>query len=278
MKSVSAEGKSLREKSIEDFGDQWTRYQDNEGYYGSSALFADMLSGLMTAPEFVGKEVLDVGSGTGRIVHMILTAGAQTVHAVEPSKAMDVLRQNLAPFGDRVVCHQVAGDQIPNVQVDLATSIGVLHHIPEPEPVVKKVFAVLKPGGRFLFWVYGYEGNEAYLRLIMPLRKLTARLPDFLLRGFCHLLNVALAVYVLLCRVLPLPLRGYMNEVIGHFSWKKRFLVIFDQLNPAYARYYTGDEAEKLMADGGFTQIQRSHRHGYSWTVIGVKPENKSKP
>ena len=103
----------------------------------------------------------------------------------------------------------------------------MLHHIPEPEPVVRRVFAALRPGGKFVFWVYGKEGNEAYLAWLLPLRQLTARLPDVVLRGICHLLNVALALYIALCRYLPLPLRAYMNEVIGHFSWRKRFLVIF---------------------------------------------------
>ncbi|MCB0384229.1 MAG: class I SAM-dependent methyltransferase [Bdellovibrionales bacterium] len=278
MKSVSAEGEGLREKSIEDFGEQWTRYQDNEGYYGSPRLFADMLSGLMDVSEIEGREVLDVGSGTGRIVQMILASGARHVHAVEPSKAMEVLRANLAGRESRVSCHQIAGDEISGLKVDLAFSIGVLHHIPEPELVVRKVYEALKPGGRFLFWVYGFEGNENYLRLILPLRKVTARIPDGCLRLLCHLLNVFLAIYIKLCHFLPLPLRGYINEVIGHFSWHKRFLVIFDQLNPAYARYYTGEEAEELMAGGGFVDVRRAHRHGYSWTVIGVKPENKSKP
>jgi hypothetical protein len=30
------------------------------------------------------------------------------------------------------------------------------------------------------------------------------------------------------------------------------------------------------MRSAGFTQIRKQHRHGYSWTVIGVKPESKS--
>jgi hypothetical protein len=52
----------------------------------------------------------------------------------------------------------------------------------------------------------------------------------------------------------------------------KRRLVIYDQLNPAYAKYYTQTEAEQLLARAGFSDVRTYHRHGYSWTVIGTKP------
>ena len=55
-------------------------------------------------------------------------------------------------------------------------------------------------------------------------------------------------------------------------SRKKRFLVIYDQLKPAYAKYYTGAEAEALLRKAGFVDVRAHHRRGYSWTVIGTRP------
>jgi hypothetical protein len=51
----------------------------------------------------------------------------------------------------------------------------------------------------------------------------------------------------------------------------KRRLAIYDQLNPAYAKYYTREEAAALLAAAGFVDIRLHHRHGYSWSVIGTK-------
>jgi hypothetical protein len=51
-----------------------------------------------------------------------------------------------------------------------------------------------------------------------------------------------------------------------------RRVVIYDQLNPAYAKYYRRGEAEALLASQGFTDVKLHHRHGYSWTVLGMKP------
>ena len=51
----------------------------------------------------------------------------------------------------------------------------------------------------------------------------------------------------------------------------KRRLVIYDQLNPAWAKYYTKEEAESLMHRNGFEKVTLYHRRIYSWTVVGEK-------
>ena len=53
-----------------------------------------------------------------------------------------------------------------------------------------------------------------------------------------------------------------------------RYLTVFDQLNPSYAKYYTEEEAGQLMKRAGFADVRLHHRHGYSWTVLGRKPEH----
>ena len=57
------------------------------------------------------------------------------------------------------------------------------------------------------------------------------------------------------CRWLPLPLADYMRRVMLPLTPAKRRVVIYDQLNPAYAKYYTAGEAEALMTR------RRVHRH-----------------
>jgi len=260
------------DRTVQDFGAQWIRYPDNDGFYASLDLLRDVFGPLLDIQVLEGKRVVEIGSGAGRIVGMLIDAGAAHVTAVEPSDAIDILKRNTAQWADRIDYVHATGEQIPvNGDFDYIISIGVLHHIVDPAPVVAAAFGALRPGGRMLVWIYGYEGNEAYLRVIQPLRRVTIRLPDFVLAAFCHVLNVMLGGYILLCRFLPLPLREYMRNVIGRFSWRKRFLVIFDQLNPAVARYYRESEARTLLEDAGFADVQLHHRHGYSWTVIGTK-------
>lgn len=260
------------EKTIEDFGQQWTEHRDNSGFYGSTELFVDAFGMFVSLEEIRGKRVGDIGSGSGRIVNMLLAAGAREVVAVEPSAAMDVLKENTAKDKDRITYVHATGEAIADFSdLDLIVSYGVLHHITDPTPVVRAAKKALRPGAKFLAWLYGKEGNAAYLAIAEPMRLVTKRMPDVLLRGVAQAMTMALSVYVPACEKLPLPLAGYMNNVVAKLDHDKRYLVVYDQLNPAYAKYYREREARALFEDGGFSKVDLHHRHGYSWTVAGTK-------
>jgi 2-polyprenyl-3-methyl-5-hydroxy-6-metoxy-1,4-benzoquinol methylase len=140
---------SSQDKCIADFGQQWTTYTDNGGYYGPAELFKDFVEPLVPVGEFAGQRVAEIGAGTGRICAMMLEAGVAEVTAVEPSAAAEVARANLARYGDRVKVVQLTGDHIEG-DFDMILSIGVLHHIPDPRPTVKAAFIALRPGGRMV--------------------------------------------------------------------------------------------------------------------------------
>jgi 2-polyprenyl-3-methyl-5-hydroxy-6-metoxy-1,4-benzoquinol methylase len=259
--------------TVADFGEQWSIYSDNKGYYGSVEYFFDIVTPLLTPEQVRGATVADIGSGTGRIVTMLLDADAKFVHALEPSAAFKVLKANTAAFADRIAYHHARGDQLsPGLNLDIVISIGVIHHIPDPAPTMRAIFAALRPGGSCLIWVYAREGNEHYLALVESLRRVTTRLPHAILAGLCHGLAVATYVYALAAQVLPLPLAHYLRNVFMKLDKHKRYLVIYDQLNPRYTKYYRDEEARALLSDAGFVEVRLHHRHGYSWTVAGRKP------
>lgn len=266
----------LTSRTITDFGEQWVHHRENPGYYGSAELLSDLFGGLLTLDAVKGKRVADIGSGTGRIVNMLLDAGATHVVAVEPSAAFAVLQNNTTARKDRITYIRNRGDALPpNQDLDLVVSVGVLHHIPEPGPVVAAAFRALCPDGLMLIWLYGREGNELYLRFAGPLRILTKRIPHSALMAWCSVLNVFLGIYIFLCRYIPLPMRNYMRNVLARFPRSVRKLTIYDQLNPAYAKYYTREEAESLLKSAGFVNVSSRHRHGYSWSVVGTKPTDE---
>lgn len=264
---------ALKEQSIVDFGEQWTLYRDNDGYYGSLAMFTDIFAPLLSPEDVVGCRVAEIGSGAGRIVNMLIEAGAANVLAVEPSEAIEVLRENTQKYGNRVRLLNASGEHLPpSGDLDYVFSVGVLHHIPDPVPVVQAAYRALRPGGKLAIWLYGKEGNRLYLSFVQPLRYLTRRLPHALLAALVWMIDLPLVCYIALCRFLPLPLRGYMREVMARLDGPKRRLTVYDQLNPAHAKYYTRQEAEALAHSSGFVDVAIHHRHGYSWTVVGTRP------
>ena len=277
MPEPTSPATDLGRRTIRDFGEQWTTYKDNSGYYGSVGLFADVFGPLLEMLPLTGARVADVGAGTGRFVRIMLDAGAAHVTALEPSEAFSVLLENTKELGARVTLLNLPGDRLPqNADLDLVFSYGVLHHIPEPEPVVRAAWGALRPGGKCAVWLYGKEGNQVYLLALRGLTSVTRRLPHSALAALTWLLYWPLALYMILCRYIRVPLAGYMREVFARLTPDKRRLVIYDQLNPAYARYYTRSEARSLLEQGGFVDVQLHHRHGYSWSVVGTRPENSA--
>ncbi|NQX89165.1 MAG: class I SAM-dependent methyltransferase [Halioglobus sp.] len=267
---------TVDDKTIQDFDEQWTRYADNEGWYGSLAMFSDMITPIMSTDDFKDKTVVDIGSGTGRIVGMLLEAGASHVYAVEPGTgAFEKLKNNVASMerGKEVTPINKRGDNWDlDASVDRAISIGVIEFISDPNPTIRRCFDALKPGGEIFLWLCAHEGNELYLTFVKPLRRITTYLPHFLLVTVCHLLYIVLCIYRLVGQTVPLPLMKYLNTVWWPMTPRKRRLVIYDQLNPTYFKYYTRDEAVALLESAGFQDIQIHHRHGYSWSVKGRKP------
>jgi len=266
----------IRDRTIRDFGDQWTRYSENDGYYASIDCFWDIFSPLLSPEDIRGKKVADIGSGTGRMVRMLAEVGAAEITAVEPSAAFSVLKDNTEDIGEIVRYVKDTGDRIDRQDYfDCIVSMGVIHHIPEPEPVIRAAFQALKPGGKLVIWIYGKEGNKFYLGLAGSLRFFTTRMPNSLLAVLSWILCFFLTIYMNLCRIISLPMRDYMLNTILRLSPAQRRLTIFDQLNPRYAKYYTRSEAEQLLAASGFIDVKTKHRHGYSWTVMGRKPGEK---
>src|SRR5262245_13066546 len=249
---MSTRTSDLTKRTIADFGEQWLRFDTHEGFYASVELLRDICEPLLPVSGIHGHRVAEIGSGTGRIVQMLLDAGATHVIALEPSAAFDVLTRNLQTAGDRVSYIRGRGEELPaSGDLDLVVSIGVLHHIPDPAPVVRAAHRALRPGGRILVWLYGREGNGMYLAVVKPLRWLTTRLRPWPKEVIARVLSAGFTAYMAASRVVPLPLRDYIEHVIGKFTPERRVQVIFDQLNPAYAKYYSGDEVIQLIQSAG---------------------------
>jgi len=116
-----------RDKTILDFGDQWTRHRKKTGRYGSLEQFEDIVAPFLSRSDLRGRRCADIGSGTGRMVRMLVDAGAAHVTAIEPSRAYDVLVCNTSDVADKVTCLNLRGDELPPKDYDFVVSIGVIH-------------------------------------------------------------------------------------------------------------------------------------------------------
>ena len=102
------------------------------------------------AATLAGKVVVEMGSGAGRFVDVVSKAGAKLVVGLDATDAVDAAQSNL---GDRDNVLFVQGDifapPLRKEAYDVAYSIGVLHHTPDPQAGFENMYSLVKPEGRF---------------------------------------------------------------------------------------------------------------------------------
>lgn len=263
----------VKKDTIADFGEQWTRFTKNTGYYANIAVFKELLAPFSHARPVQGLRVADVGAGTGRYTQMLYQLGAAAIDAYEPSQAVEVLRSNCAHLAG-VQCLQMGAHELPAAVYDMVFCIGVLQFIPDDAGALRAMRKALKPGGQLLVWVYAREGNGLYLAFIKPVRWLAGKLPKPWLQTLCSMLLWGADAYAWLCKKwpLPLPLKTYMTTYFSRMDKYSRSLIIFDQLNPSLARYYTKQQLQILFEQAGFKNYTLHHHRSYSWTVLATVP------
>jgi SAM-dependent methyltransferase len=124
-----------------------------------------------------GKTVLDYGCGNGYVLAHYARNGA-TVFGVDLTEAaIDLTRARFDLVGLEGTFVQGDGTSIPfeDGTFDVACAMGVLHHIPDPAPVVAELHRVLKPGGKLVVMLYNRDSFR--FRVLFRFRSRRGRLP-----------------------------------------------------------------------------------------------------
>jgi SAM-dependent methyltransferase len=95
-----------------------------------------------------GVRVLEIGTGTGALLHQLRAQGHQ-VEGVEIDPAL--IAESRAWHGDLPI-QQVAGTTLPfaDGSFDVVMSFDVFEHIPDTDAHLREVRRVLRPGGTYL--------------------------------------------------------------------------------------------------------------------------------
>ena len=95
----------VRNKTIEDFNNQWKLQGDlNDDYWASDQILFDQISEIFSIEEVKDKIVGDVGAGTGRVVKTFLKYNPKKIYAIEPSPTgINHINRNLSSYKNLVV-------------------------------------------------------------------------------------------------------------------------------------------------------------------------------
>ena len=167
----------------------------------------------------------DFGAGSGRWTSRLLPYFS-TVYSLEPSEGANKVLKNKFASEVRVKILQetVGANSIPSKSLDLAMSLGVLHHIPDTGLAIRDVSSKIKSGGYFLCYLYyKLENKPFFYRGLFwasnSLRWVISRMPYAMRRLIARLL--AGAIYLPLARtskILRIRGKDVSNFPLHHYA------------------------------------------------------------
>jgi SAM-dependent methyltransferase/uncharacterized protein YbaR (Trm112 family) len=229
---------------------------------------------------FRGKIGADIGCGEGRFLYCAQDFGAEMV-GLDLSEGVEVARNNTAGSSR---CHVVQGDIHhlpfrPGV-FDFAYSIGVLHHLPNPQDGFRRILPAVRPGGKVSIWVYGLREMRWWYRLshLTFLRGIAPRLPRWLQYCLSVLIAGCLEITIWLpCRWLSrfsggqsivkrIPLGDACRR-----SFRAKIRSVFDRVQPPVTHFHTAHELDGWFKEAGFMNIAILNKEGRGWIAAGEK-------
>jgi len=260
-------------KTAESFSFEWRHiYRENPF---EEQNFLHFLSPFIDKKDFPHKAIVDVGCGSGRFTKQAARFGAQAVIGVDLSESVDVAYELTKDLPN---AHIVQADvyALPIRQsADLAFSIGVLHHLPDPEKGFASMIGTIKSHGRALIWVYNRRGNARAIYIYEPLRAIARGIPKPILfrlgyipATFVHLLNlstVALrrAGFSRLAKRIPF-------SYYAHFPFNMKLNDAFDVLSTPKSNYYYKEEVEGWFRRSGLKNVKSYEHPEAGITCIGT--------
>jgi SAM-dependent methyltransferase len=160
-----------------------------------------------------------------------------------------------------VLQETVGANSIPLESLDLAVSLGVLHHIPDTGLAIKDVSLRVKPGGIFLCYLYyNLENKPFFYKLIFKavnaVRQVISLLPQRIKRIVCS--SIAAIIYWPLARFSKLMNKIGMNtsNIPLHHYANMPFVMLandaLDRFGTSLEQRFSKAEITEMLALAGF--------------------------
>lgn len=125
-----------------------------------------------------GATVADVGAGVGyhtwRLADIVGPSGKVIAEDIQP-EMIEMLEKNIRSRGlghVQVVLGTPTDPKLPEGAVDLVLMVDVYHEIADPDPVLARIYAALKPNGRLVLVEFRAEDRNVP---ILPAHKMSIR-------------------------------------------------------------------------------------------------------
>jgi SAM-dependent methyltransferase len=262
-----------QKKTAESFAYEW-KYIYKENDFEKSNFF-HFLSPFLKENDLREKITLDIGCGSGRFTKWAALSGTAISFATDLGESVEVAYAMTKDIPN-VCIIQADIYAMPFQQVvDIAYSIGVLHHLPKPQEGFSQLPNVLKIGGQMLIWVYNRRNNARALYFYEPLLALLKKLSKPLLFKLCyipggivHAINIVslkLQKLGLIKTAHKMPFSYYEN-----FPFNMKLNDAFDVLATPKSNYYYSEEIVRWFTAAKLKDIQVYEHPEAGITCIGT--------
>jgi SAM-dependent methyltransferase len=256
---------NLDQQVIDSFGQEWAAFDYAESET-DEALDSQFLAYCtpIDLSQFNAKSSVaaDFGAGSGRWASRLLPYFS-LVYALEPSDGANKVLKNKFSNENRmkVLQETVGANLIPAGSLDLAMSLGVLHHIPDTCLAIKDVASKIKSGGVFLCYLYyKLENKPLYYRGLFwisnSIRWVISRLPYAIRRLIAR--AIAALVYFPLARVAKLLSsagKNVSNFPLHHYA-NMPFVMLqndaLDRFGTRLEQRFSKKEITEMLGGAGF--------------------------
>ena len=277
LKGFDAATARAQARTQKSFGYQWTKFSQMSCDFRENFLnYAYPLDENF----FKGKTGLDAGCGFGRHIYNAAKFGAEMI-GLDFSAAIESSYENTKGMPN---VHLVQGDIYnppfkPGV-FDFVYSIGVLHHLPNPQKGFKSLAPCARKGGQIFIWVYSSK-RRFLMTILESLRGLTSRIPFYMLKNICFMA----ALFEWIFFIIPYKALS-KNKFTARFLAARIFSRIkmyscypfqvsyadwFDRLSAPIRFYYNDRQIEKWFREAGLKNVRISETGSYGLRSIGEK-------
>jgi SAM-dependent methyltransferase len=234
------------DRTFESFGFEWNSFDDVRD---EDEDFADVYFRDVDLVALQGKVGLDAGCGKGRYTRF-LAEHLDSLAALDGSSAVEAAARNLSGFPSVVVIKSdLRAAPFSPASFDFIASLGVLHHLDDPQGGFEQLVTLLAPGGKILLYLYsrppGIGLRGIALWAAARLRTVTVRLPHRTLK----MLSAPIAAGLYAAVVAP-----------GHYGERKGVAALARLPMAAYR----GKPIRSLVLDT-FDRLSAPVEHRYLW-------------
>jgi SAM-dependent methyltransferase/uncharacterized protein YbaR (Trm112 family) len=266
-------------KTALSFGYEWQRFP--EMYAEWEKQFLNYMQP-HDADFFKGKKVLDAGCGNGRFAYYAGKYGAE-VWAIDLGPAVEVARKNTVSLPNvQVVQADLHHPPFPLESFDFIYSLGVLHHLPDPEIAFQNLLRYLRPGGELQIYLYWQPERKSIksmlLTVVAATRNLTTRLPHRAVYALAYPSAIAAFLFFVwpyrVMKLIPglhsfadnMPMKQY-----AAFPFRVCVNDQMDRFSAPIENRYTKTQVEAWLHEAGLKKLQVIANFG--WLGTGQKPE-----